>query len=199
MTATALLRKSCARALGVLVLMLLLANLAITLPWLRINGDYDQAIDTTTDQIGRYQALEAQGPQLKARLDSLHREVESASYYVDAETPALAAAALQSRVKQAVEGAGGTLTSTQSLPLEEEGSAERVAILVRMSGDVDALLRVLYALEGEPPLLFVDNLTVRNKRRPTRRRRGRQPVVDSTGYSLDISFELAGYLRGEKG
>lgn len=199
MTATGMIRRTCVRALGVLLLLLLLANVAITVPWLRMNGAYDQAIETTTDQIRRYQTLQAQGPQLKARLDSLHREVESASYYVDAETPALAAAALQSRVKQAVEGAGGTLTSTQSLPLEEEGSAEKVAILVRMSGDVDALLKVLYTLEGEPPLLFVDNLTVRNKRRPIRRRRGRAPVVESTGYSLDISFELAGYLRGEKG
>jgi len=199
MSGTGQTRKSCAKAVGILLLLLLLANLAITLPWLRISGQYDQAIETASQQIRRFQALQAQGPELQARLDSLDREVGNASYYVDAETPALAAAALQARVKQAVEGVGGTLTSTQSLPLEEEGSAQRVGVLVRMSGDVDVLFKVLYALEGEPPLLFVDNLTVRNKRKPPRRRRARQPVTESTGYSLDISFELAGYLRGEKG
>jgi len=199
MSSQSLIRKSCAKSLGILLAVVVVLNLAITLPWLRKNHEYDQAIEKASSEIRRYQALQAQGPELQARLSSLDQEVGSASYYVDAETPALAAAALQSRVKQAVDAVGGKLTSTQSLPLEEEGNAQRVAILVRMGGDVDVLLRVLYALEGEPPLLFVDNLTVRNKRRPTRRRRGRQPVTPTTGYTLDISFELAGYLRSEKG
>jgi general secretion pathway protein M len=192
-------QKSCTKAVGVFLALVLVLGAVIMLPWLRMNEQYDQAIEKATSEIRRYQALEARGPQLQAQLDSLDQEVSSASYYVDAETPALAAAALQARVKQAVDAVRGKLTSTQSLPLEDEGNAQRVAILVRMSGDVDVLLRVLHALEGEPPLLFVDNLTVRNKRRPTRRRRSRRQVTQNTGYSLDISFELAGYLREERG
>ena len=94
----------------------------------------------------------AQEPQLQAQLESLDKEVESASFYVDADTPALAAAALQKQVKTAVDGAGGTLTSTQNLPMKEEGNAHRVAILVRMRGDVDALFKVLYDLEAASPV-----------------------------------------------
>ena len=184
----------CYRAFGILLLLLLGLNLAITWPWLNLNGRYNETLSEITDQIRRFQNLQAQGPQLEAQLKSLDREVGNASFYVNAETPALAAAALQKQVKSAVDGAGGKLTSTQNLPIKEEGNARRVAILVRMSGDVDALFKVLYDLEAESPLLFIDNLTVRNRPTP-RRRRSRRPQPVSNQYSLDISFELTGYLR----
>ena len=134
----------CYRALGILLLLVLGLNLAVTWPWLRLNGDYNEALSETSDQVRRFQNLQAQGPQIQAQLESLDREVGGASFYVDADTPALAAAALQKQVKTAVDGAGGKLTSTQNLPQKEEGNAQRVAILVRMSGDVDALFKVLY-------------------------------------------------------
>ncbi len=184
----------CFRAFGILLLLVLGLNLAITWPWLSLNGDYNETLSEITDQIRRFQDLQAQGPQLQARLRSLDREVGSASFYVNAGTPALAAAALQKQVKTAVDGAGGKLTSTQNLPLKEEGNAQRVAILVRMSGDVDALFKVVYDLEAASPLLFIDNLTVRNRPAP-RRRRSRRPQPATNKYSLDISFELTGYLR----
>jgi general secretion pathway protein M len=186
--------KPCYRAFGILLLLLVGLNLAITWPWLRLNGDYNQTLSEISDQILRFQNLVAQEPQLQAQLESLDKEVESASFYVDADTPALAAAALQKQVKTAVDGAGGTLTSTQNLPMKEEGNAHRVAILVRMRGDVDALFKVMYDLEAASPLLFIDNLTVRNRPAP-RRRRSRRPEPISTQYSLDVSFELTGYLR----
>jgi general secretion pathway protein M len=184
----------CYRAVGVLLALLLGLNLAITWPWLNLNGKYNETLAEINNQIRRFQNLQAQGPQLEAQLKSLDREVGNASFYVDAHTPALAAAALQKQVKSAVDGAGGKLTSTQNLPLKEEGNAQRVAILVRMSGDVDALFKVLYDLEAASPLLFIDNLTVRNRPTP-RRRRSRRPQPVSNQYSLDISFELTGYLR----
>jgi general secretion pathway protein M len=184
----------CYRAFAILLLLLLGLNLAITWPWLNLNGKYNETLSEITDQIRRFQDLQAQGPQLEAQLKSLDREVGNASFYVNADTPALAAAALQKQVKSAVDGAGGKLTSTQNLPIKEEGNAQRVAILVRMSGDVDALFKVLYDLEAASPLLFIDNLTVRNRPTP-RRRRSRRPQPVSNQYSLDISFELTGYLR----
>lgn len=186
--------KPCYRALAILALLVLGLNLVFTWPWLRLNSDYNQSMADTSEKIRRFQNLQAQEPQLQAQLKSLDREVGSASFYVDAETPALAAAELQKQVKTAVDAAGGTLTSTQSLTQKEEGSAQRVAILVRMSGDVDALFKVLYNLEAASPLLFIDNLTVRNRPAP-RRRRARLPQGPEGGYRLDISFELAGYLR----
>ncbi len=184
----------CYRAFGILLLLVLGLNLAITWPWLNLNGKYNETLSEVTDQIRRFQNLQAQAPQLEAQLKSLDREVGSASFYVNADTPALAAAALQKQVKSAVDGAGGKLTSTQNLPPKEEGNAQRVAILVRMSGDVDALFKVLYDLEAASPLLFIDNLTVRNRPAP-RRRRSRRPQPVTNQYSLDISFELTGYLR----
>lgn len=186
--------KPCYRAYGILVLALIGINLLITWPWLRINGEYNQAISDVRDQIERFQRLQAEAPQIQDQLDALDREVSNASFYIDANTPALAAAELQKKVKAAVDSAGGKLTSTQSLQQKEEGNAQRVAVLVRMGGDVDALFKVVHKLEESSPLLFIDNLTVRNRPVP-RRRRARKPQPAQGQYSLDISFELSGYLR----
>jgi general secretion pathway protein M len=199
MTAPSAGKDHCGLALGLLVAVVLLLNLLITWPWLAKNREYDESIERSGDQIRRYQSMQAQRPELEAQLKGLNQEVQNASYYIDAGTPALAAAALQRRVKQVVDGVGGKLTSTQNLPPQQDGNAQRVSIRVRMSGDVGVLMRVLHALEGEPPLLFVDNLSIRNKRTRRRVRRRRTPVQPEKSYSLDISFELMGYVREYQG
>ena len=63
MTEAAKRTQACYRTFGILLLLVLGLNLAITWPWLSLNGDYNEALSETSDQIRRFQNLQAQGPQ----------------------------------------------------------------------------------------------------------------------------------------
>jgi general secretion pathway protein M len=173
--------------LGVVVLVFA----AVVWPWLEQNWEYDEEIANRVHQLGRFQALAATRPELERQLEQLRLESRNAAFYLKADTPALAGAELQNQVKQVVEAQGGKLTSTQILKVADEEGATRVSIRVRMTGDTETLLNVLYGLENGQPLLFLDNLSVRARRVSTRRSRRAKTVQRDP---LDINFDLSGYL-----
>lgn len=117
--------------------------------------------------------------------------------YLPQSAPALAAAELQQRIRSVVEAAGGTLRSTQALPPVEEGNTVKVAVSVMLTGDTGNLEKILYDLEGQTPLLFVDNLEI-----SARENRQRLPGGRMATYSriqLSVQFEVSGYLRKKEG
>ena len=170
----------------------------------------------TVDQglLGRYryyQGVLEQHQELLARLDrtaatlepaqrliaKIQQDHSVAAQYLPQSTPALAAAELQQRLKTMVEAAGGTLQSIQALPPGEEAGAVKVTISAVMNGDTGSLQKVLYDLESQTPLLFVDNLEV--SMRTTRPRLPNGRYATYTRMQLNAQFEVSGYLRKEGG
>ena len=92
---------------------------------------------------------------------------------------------------------GGTLQSTQVLPPTEEGNAVKVIVSAAINGDIDSLRKVLYDLEAQTPLLFVDNLQVSARENRPRLPSGR--FANYTRVQLSTQFEVSGYLRKEGG
>ena len=69
---------------------------------------------------------------------------------------------------------------------------EKVTVNVRMRCNIEDLKKILYSLETGVPMVIADDLTV-IKPRTRRRSRNNQPVpVQNT---LDIRFNMSGYLR----
>ncbi len=180
----------CLRALLLLLLLLGLASTAILVPWWMQMTAYQERTDELRARWQRFQALNARRSGLEARLQQITERERKDKYYIDAATPAVAAAGLQKQVKQAVEASGGDLVSTQNLPQAAEKGHQKVAIRVRMKSDVAALAEILHRLEGGRPLLFVDNLSIRARR--SYRRRGKQRPSQG---ELDVRFDLSGYLK----
>ncbi|MFO1420116.1 MAG: type II secretion system protein GspM [Candidatus Competibacteraceae bacterium] len=164
--------------------------------------------------LGSYRYYQTQVEQLQGRLEQLQRMAASrepiqqliarieqdrgvAAQYLPQSAPALAAADLQQRVKAVVEAAGGTLRSTQALPPVEEGSIVKVTVSATLTGDTDSLRKVLYDLESQTPLLFVDNLEV--AARETRPRLSGGKLASYTRVQLSAQFEVSGYLHKEGG
>jgi len=58
---------------------------------------------------------------------------------------------------------------------------------------------LLHELETQKPLLLVDNLTVRSKVTRSRKNKRDRTKPAKQGYSLDVQFDIAGYLRGKAG
>lgn len=174
------------------------------------------ALVLTVDQglLGRYRYYHGvleQHQELLARLDrtaatlepvqqliaKIQQDRSVTAQYLPQSTPALAAAELQQRLKTMVEAAGGTLQSIQALPPDEESDAVKVTISAVMNGDTNSLQKVLYSLESQTPLLFVDNLEVSARMIRPRLPNGRYATY--TRMQLNTQFEVSGYLRKEGG
>jgi general secretion pathway protein M len=149
-------------------------------------------------QIGRLEQLEriaGSGQQIQQLIGAIQKDGAAAAQYLPQPTPPLAAAELQQRVKTVVETAGGTLRSTQALPPTEEGGAIKVPVSASLTCDTDSLQKILYQLESQTPLLFLDNLDIAAREDRPRLANGR--VANYTRIQLNVQLEVAGYLRKE--
>jgi len=182
---------NCVAALVLLLILLLATGGGLLFPWWNKMREYDDKTREFTATLERYQQVNARKEGLEAELQAARQRLSRSSYYLDATTPALAAAELQKQVKQVIEAQGAKLVSTQNLDSVAVETPARIVIRVRMNGEVEALSKVLHELEGGRPLLFVENMTVRSLRQV--RGRGRERTA---AFTLDINFDLVGYLLG---
>ncbi|MEZ5584099.1 MAG: type II secretion system protein GspM [Candidatus Competibacteraceae bacterium] len=149
------------------------------------------------ERLQRANAMVAQRPALEQRINAIKQNDTINAYYLNQASPTIAATDLQQRVKTAVEGNGGELTSVQILPVTTEGAFSKVAIRAQMTGDTEVLRKTFHALESNPPALFIDNIQIRA--RPIRQRRRSRTEQPITEIRLTTQFELAGYMRGTGG
>ncbi|MGI9335837.1 MAG: type II secretion system protein GspM [Gammaproteobacteria bacterium] len=173
-------------ALVILASLVLLVFAALIRPLTARYLDNRGAIEQLSEQIARMRAISSQTQAYRAELDRLRQDPRRERYLLGEESPTLAAASLQERLKSVVEQHGGRLTSTQVMGAEEDGGFAKVAIAARVSGDISVLQRTLHDLEGSLPLLTVDDLTVLSRR--SRRRNSPAQVL------LDVRFTLYGFM-----
>ena len=181
----------CGLLLLSLAALVMLAVALVAVPWWMQWSTYREAAATTAERIARYRSLIDSRDAFKAQLRQLEEQPRERGYFIEADNPELAAADLQQRIKEMVSKAGGTLVSTQSIFGDEKGPPRKVEIKVRMKGDVEALAKVLYAIERNTPVLMVEDLAVRSRRTVKGRRNNRVE-----GYSLDANFRVIGYMMG---
>lgn len=184
-------KSKCVLFLGVLFLAVALLLVMIFVPWWSRMQFYDATASQSADRIDRYQRLIDSRPVLGKRLKALRQDLRKRNYFIAAANQELAAAELQNRVKKIVTGAGGKLISTQKVDIDKDGDTREIEIRVRMKGDVEALAKVLHDLEGQLPIIMVQNISIRSRRTVKGRRQNRVE-----GYELDVSFGLVGYLPG---
>lgn len=195
-------------ALGLLALVLAAGYWSVQRYWFGTYDHYRDNLEQIQSRIQRYNSMLAMRPELERQLQEVQTDHSVDTYYLSEDSPTLAATRLQQQVRQAVESNGGNIISTQILPTASEGLFTRVAIKVQMTGDTDAVQKMLYSLEASSPLLFVDNMQIRARtirqrathdaRRSARDRRARArqaPAEIKTHVQLTTQFDLAGYMR----
>ncbi len=184
----------CLISAALAIALLVLLGLAVILPWWSQMALYEEEALDAAERMGRYQSLIASKQDLAKELQQLRADQNKQGVFITAPSTELAAAQLQKQAKDAVSQAGGTLVSTQNLAPDPEDMPEKIRVRVRMKGDAGALADVLHSIESAHPLMFVENLKVKSRRTVKGRRKNRV-----TTYSLDVNFDLAGYLLGGKG
>jgi general secretion pathway protein M len=182
-------RQGRALALGVLVGAMLLVIALLAVPPYLLHRRYDAVLSDYQIRLQRFQKMAAQHPEYARALEAIKAK-NGRRFYLKASAVNLAGAEVQEMVRAAVEGNGGRLGSIQIGQAREDGTHRLIPVSVQMVANVQSLQRILNALEGQTPFVFVDNMTLR-----TGVFRGFRPtpgVEPEINVQLDVSAYLAG-------
>lgn len=184
-------------AVGLLIVALLAGWTFVVSPLLATYATTAEQIEQSTTLLERYRLLATQQPELQRLVEEAEAQASASAGYLEGETEALAGAALQDQVRTLVDSAGGELRSTQILPLEalvEGAPARRVGLRLQLGIDLEGLQELLYELEASEPYLFLEDITIRERRMRRRRRDQQEPPP-----MLEVGLEIYGFVRGLEG
>lgn len=171
-----------AAALAICGVLLALCYFALLQPLLDAHRRYDESIVRLIRSLEQQRAL-AQGEARIQQVMSERKRLDVGQrHYLAERNATLASAELQGLVKRAVAQGRGDLISMQVVSSPKQDALREVTLRVRMRGDMGALQRMLYALEGGLPILFVNQLS----------------VDAAAGGELFVSFDVSGQMRGRR-
>jgi Type II secretion system (T2SS), protein M subtype b len=147
-------------ALGALAVALALIALLVVAPIAAAFSAQDDETNDALHQLGVYRAEIASKPALEAELNDLNRKGASVPGVVEGDSVALAQAALQSQIKSVVESNGGSLRSTQNLPVTSQAGFEVIAMQCDLSVPQARLKDLAYAIGAHAPYLFIDEASI---------------------------------------
>ncbi|MBI4607412.1 MAG: hypothetical protein HY726_00200 [Candidatus Rokubacteria bacterium] len=134
----------------------------------------------------RYRELLGKREQVTAELGALRRRLETTrQQLLPGETPALAAAALQARLAAAARGADVRLASQRPERPVEHGDFLEIPVHVSFRAPIEALVKILKAIETSPFALDIAELSVR--------------VLDpKTPRDLQVEMVVSGFTLGQR-
>ncbi|HXV22667.1 MAG TPA: type II secretion system protein GspM [Alphaproteobacteria bacterium] len=143
-------------AIGLLLLALLLVHALIVRPLAKSWRDTVTAIEDARLLAAGYARAAAARSQYEEQAQTLRAEQPNPDWFLEGQTDALAAAALQDRIGSMVQSAGAELRSIQAVSAVDEEGMWRVGISVELATKTAALLRLAYAIESGTPYLFIN-------------------------------------------
>ena len=172
-------------ALALLAALVLALYALVAQPIIDARHDYDESIIRSLDLIARYERIGEDRPALEAKLAALDKSASASTSYLEGASASLAGATLQNRARLAIDNAGGTIRSSQILPVLQQDELERIAIRINFTSDLAGLQQALHALESASPYLFLENVTIQSQGR-VNRRRARLNEDQSLAIRLDV-------------
>ena len=186
------------RGVGLLMLILAVAYLLLVHWWFTAPMlDLGTQVRDLAAQEQSLRAEVAQRPALEQQLAQLRADDASHPGFLPEASQELASAGLVQRLEQVVATASPNPNACQitaRTPSQTDATEPytRVVVQVRLRCGMTELAAVLHALESGDPLLFIDNLDLLSRRSYL------VATPDNNG-SMDVSFDLYGYLRSAPG
>lgn len=170
-------------AVGLLVVLLAVAYLAIVSPVISFYADTAGTLEQRREQVRKYRNAVNDLPRLRDAAKRQSDAASAANMLLTGASDAVAAADLQSSLKDMVEGEGATIMSAAILPAEAEGAFRRVGLRIAFAGDIELLTTVLLQIEEARPMLFVGDFDIH------------QSASESEGDNpmLAVSLDVFGY------
>lgn len=177
------------------VLLLLLLGLTLWLvlaPLLGVFYDMQDQRSNLEIQLERTERLVSRLSPLRAQLEEIHAGDPNRVFWM-AETPSLAAAAMQTLVLQSASASQVKVTTAQTLPFIMDQELERISVAVDLTANLYGLQQLLYALENHMPALFIHSLTIRSQNQ------GVTQIDTPSEPALDVRVEMIGYRLPPQG
>lgn len=153
-----------------------------------------RATDQSNRLLAKYGKLEATRARLEADIAEMKTRDARDRDYLTAGSETLAGAEIQGHLKTLLERIGAQQRSVQTLAPEAVDGMLRVTVRTQFIVDTDALYVLLYELETETPLLFVESLDIRRQQNRRRARQRQEVEADAAG-PLDVRLDLYGFMR----
>ncbi len=173
-------------ALGVTLALLVVAWFAVAGPVLAFYGERQADLAQRRVLARRMADVAASLPEWRRRAEAAAGSAPPAAILLDGNTDAIAAATLQERVQDMATKAGATLSSLETLPVQQAGDYRRVALRVSVLAPWPVLVELMQAVEQASPRMLIDDLQLRAS--PSLARPGNAPIEES--------FTVIAYRRG---
>jgi general secretion pathway protein M len=177
-------------AVGILVVAVALVLAITALPVWKANAFRQSALDDAHERLQRYEKIAERDAELLPKYEQLLARQKASGNHLRSDTTALAGAELQRRVTSISSTNGARVMSTQILPTAEEEGFLRIAIKVRLTGSLPAILQSLYELETDEVYMFVDNVSLNDPRS------GRSRVQGQVN-PMNADFDLIAFMPEE--
>jgi general secretion pathway protein M len=151
------------------------------------NASRQATLDDANERLHRYQQISERDRELLPQYQALLRKQRSAGNHLRSETSAVAGAELQRLVKTITGNNQAQILSTQLLPVAEEQGLLRVALKIRLRGNLPSILQSLYDIETDDVYMFVDALALRDNMSGLPQHRGKLRPMEA-------EFELVAYM-----
>jgi hypothetical protein len=148
-------------ALALLLIVVACFYFAVLSPVLAFYDGNAQLLEQRRETVRRYQNAANDLPRLREEAKQRGAQSNSADLLLAGASDAIAAASLQSTLKDIIEGEGAKITSASVLTPEVEDNYRRVGVRIAFSGDLELLTTVLLGMEAAHPALLAGNLDVR--------------------------------------
>ncbi len=178
-------------ALGILVIVVLLAFLVIVNPYIGALQSSEDYVSEQSFQLNRNSKILSKREFYIEELDRLENAYSANDVYLRSTKSALATAEMQQLVKQLASKSDTELISTQSLEEDEELNA--VGLSIRVKADIFSLQKFIYDLEAGSPNLFIREILVNRGGRAI----FRHSNTESTNQSLDATMRIIGYINNQ--
>ena len=178
-------------ALGLLFGIIIGISALIVVPWLNHLSEINDDIEEQVFRIKRYQRVIASREEVLNDVEQGRKEINALGYFSTEESSSLATAALQNSIKTMAVDAGGELSSSQVLPNKEQEGLVRIAVKVKLTGDMEMLRALLYEIETKKPLLIIENVTVI----PAPKKRNRKTRKTEVTGNVIVTLEVSSYMR----
>lgn len=132
----------------------------VLMPLARMYKGYDSVLADGTFRLDKYRRLASGRAEIEQQLKAHELTASDSALYLKGSTDALAAAALQEYLQALVQSTGGTLISTNPLPVKNTSELTLVTVNARMAVESSSLAKFLYMIETAKPIAFIDKLHI---------------------------------------
>ena len=178
-------------AVGLLISVVLIISLIVIVPLLSKGLELHKYKNDLMFRLQQYERILATKNTVSASMAKIKQQHDQQGYFNSQETDALASAEMQAFIKKTIVDAGGQLSSTQALPVNNKNRFSRITVSVRMKGNSEVLRAVLYKIETSTPLIIIDQIDIR----PMRGAMNNNTRQLDSSNELNVNFQAVSFMR----